>query len=90
MPSIPTTTCRNYTRSFRNCQMQRMWEEFVKRFPVMKRTKLMLLQKFLSNSFGMGNSYFRTGISEIRKVDTVPFGCFHKVFSSASAYMILT
>ena len=26
----------------------------------------------------MGNSYFRTGISEIRKVDTVPFGCFHK------------
>ena len=36
------------------------------------------IAEVLSNSFGMGNSYFRTGISEIRKVDTVPFGCFHK------------
>lgn len=32
----------------------------------------------LSSSFGMGNSYFRTGASEIKKVDTVPFGCFRK------------
>lgn len=37
------------------------------------------IAEVLSNSFGMGNSYFRTGISEIRKVDTVPFGCFHKI-----------
>ena len=36
------------------------------------------IAEVLSNSFGMGNSYFRTGVSEIRKVDTVPFGCFHK------------
>ena len=32
----------------------------------------------LSSPFGMGNSYFRIGSNEIRKVDTVPFGCFHR------------
>ena len=32
----------------------------------------------LSSSFGVGNSHFRLGIKEIRKVDTVPFGCFRK------------
>lgn len=32
----------------------------------------------LSSSFGMGNSYFRVGANKVMKVDTVPFGCFHK------------
>lgn len=32
----------------------------------------------LSHPFGMGNSYFRIGASEIREVDTVPFGCFRR------------
>lgn len=32
----------------------------------------------LSSAFGVGNSHFRLGIKEIRKVDTVPFGCFRK------------
>ena len=32
----------------------------------------------LSTGFGMGNSSFRIGSTEIRKVDTVPFGCFRK------------
>ena len=32
----------------------------------------------LSSSFGMGNSYFRVGADEIKEVDTVPFGCFHR------------
>ncbi len=32
----------------------------------------------LKNPFGMGNSLFRTGLSEIKQVDTVPFGCFKK------------
>lgn len=32
----------------------------------------------LSSPFGMGNSYFRIGSDEIRKVDTVPFGCFRR------------
>lgn len=26
----------------------------------------------------MGNSYFRIGIKDVKKVDTVPFGCFRK------------
>lgn len=32
----------------------------------------------LSCSFGMGNSHFRIGATEDRKVDTVPFGCFRR------------
>ena len=32
----------------------------------------------LSSSFGMGNSYFRIGASQLKEVDTVPFGCFQK------------
>lgn len=32
----------------------------------------------LSTNFGMGNSSFRVGSKRIRKVDTVPFGCFKK------------
>ena len=32
----------------------------------------------LSHPFGMGNSLFRIGAKDIHKVDTVPFGCFHK------------
>lgn len=32
----------------------------------------------MSNRFGVGNSYFRTGSRIVRKVDTVPFGCFPK------------
>jgi glycosyltransferase involved in cell wall biosynthesis len=32
----------------------------------------------LSHSFGVGNSYFRTGTDRRREVDTVPFGCFRR------------
>ncbi|AXG49618.1 glycosyltransferase family 2 protein [Photorhabdus laumondii] len=32
----------------------------------------------LSSRFGMGNSYFRIGINNIKKVDTVPFGFFKR------------
>jgi glycosyltransferase involved in cell wall biosynthesis len=32
----------------------------------------------LSHRFGVGNSYFRTGVSERREVDTVPFGCYRR------------
>ena len=41
----------------------------------------------LSSSFGMGNSYFRVGATELRQVDTVPFGCFPKrVFETVGTY----
>lgn len=32
----------------------------------------------MSHPFGVGNSYFRTGVSERREVDTVPFGCYRR------------
>ncbi len=32
----------------------------------------------LSSAFGVGDSLYRLGVKEIRKVDTVPFGCFRK------------
>ncbi len=32
----------------------------------------------LAHSFGVGNSYFRTGLKEPRYVDTVPFGCYKR------------
>jgi cellulose synthase/poly-beta-1,6-N-acetylglucosamine synthase-like glycosyltransferase len=32
----------------------------------------------LSSPFGVGNSYFRIGVSEPRWVDTVPFGCYRR------------
>lgn len=32
----------------------------------------------LSNPFGVGNSWFRIGASEVKEVDTVPFGCFRR------------
>lgn len=41
----------------------------------------------LSNKFGVGNSYFRTGSNEIKEVDTVPFGCYKKeVFEKYGLY----
>ena len=32
----------------------------------------------LSHPFGVGNSYFRTGVKKPRYVDTVPFGCYKR------------
>jgi len=32
----------------------------------------------MSSTFGVGNSYFRTGVKEPRMVDTVPFGCYRR------------
>ncbi len=41
----------------------------------------------LSHPFGMGNSYFRIGVSQPTQVDTVPFGCYRKeVFKKIGFY----
>lgn len=40
----------------------------------------------LSSSFGMGNSSFRVGAEKIMKVDTVPFGCFHRSLFNRIGY----
>ena len=36
------------------------------------------IQKVMSDKFGVGNSAFRTGVRDVRQVDTVPFGCYKK------------
>ncbi len=41
----------------------------------------------LSNRFGVGNSYFRTGTEKPKWVDTVPYGCYKKeVFDKIGLY----
>jgi len=52
-----------------------------------KTKKSNSIKEVLSNKFGVGNSDFRTGTSEIKEVDTVPFGCYKKeVFEQYGVY----
>lgn len=43
-----------------------------------KNAKTLAIKEVLSNSFGVGNSFFRIGTNKIMEVDTVPFGCYNK------------
>lgn len=43
-----------------------------------KTAKSLAIREVLRNKLGVGNSTFRTGCSEVMRVDTVPFGCFPK------------
>ena len=40
-----------------------------------RNARSLAIKAVLSCPFGVGNSSFRTGVSEVREVDTVPFGC---------------
>jgi len=52
-----------------------------------KNSKTIAIKEVLSNPFGVGNSLFRLGVSEITEVDTVPFGCYRKeVFTKYGLY----
>lgn len=52
-----------------------------------KTPKTLAIREVLSNKFGVGNSIFRTGISDVRQVDTVPFGCWKReVFDKYGKY----
>lgn len=54
-----------------------------------KTPKTLAIREVLSNKFGVGNSIFRTGISDVRQVDTVPFGCWKReVFDKYGRYDI--
>ena len=45
------------------------------------------IKEVLSHKFGVGNSDFRTGVKELKEVDTVPFGCYKKeVFEKYGLY----
>lgn len=46
--------------------------------PGAKTLKAEAIATVLSSSFGVGNSYFRTGVKEPKLVDTVPFGCYRR------------
>ena len=55
--------------------------------PVNDSVEAQSIAAVLSSNFGMGNSYFRVGASEVMEVDTVPFGCFHKsIFDKVGLY----
>jgi glycosyltransferase involved in cell wall biosynthesis len=52
-----------------------------------ENNKTNAIKYVLSNKFGVGNSYFRIGVNEVKIVDTVPFGCYKKeVFSKYGLY----
>lgn len=43
-----------------------------------KTPKTLAIREVLCNRFGVGNSAFRTGITKVQEVDTVPFGCWKR------------
>ena len=43
-----------------------------------KTPKTLAIREVLCNRFGVGNSVFRTGVNEVKEVDTVPFGCWKR------------
>lgn len=52
-----------------------------------KTSKTLAIKEVLSSKVGVGNSAFRTGITEVKSVDTVPFGCWRKeVFEKYGLY----
>ncbi len=52
-----------------------------------KNPKSNSIKKVLGSKLGVGNSYFRTGIKEIKEVDTVPFGCYKRnIFEKIGLY----
>ena len=43
-----------------------------------RNPKSLAIKAVLSSRFGVGNSDFRTGVSNVMLVDTVPFGCYRR------------
>ncbi|MEY8687213.1 glycosyltransferase family 2 protein [Bacteroides sp. AN502(2024)] len=43
-----------------------------------KTPRSLAIRAVLAHPLGVGNSTFRTGISEVKEVDTVPFGCWKR------------
>ncbi len=50
----------------------------VRTLPMNDKVVARAIATALSSKFGMGDSHFRVGTNEIKKVDTVPFGCFRR------------
>jgi len=43
-----------------------------------KTNKTLAIREVLTNKYGVGNSFFRTGINHVAQVDAVPFGCWKR------------
>jgi glycosyltransferase involved in cell wall biosynthesis len=50
----------------------------VNTIPATSSNKCKAIAAALSHPIGVGNSHFRIGATQIREVDTVPFGCFRR------------
>ena len=46
--------------------------------PAGPTARCIAISEAMSHPFGVGNSMFRIGVKKVKKVDTVPFGCFYK------------
>lgn len=74
-----------YPRDFISKSIQHLQESgadcvggFLITKPAVDTTTAMSIALALSHPFGVGNSYFRTGVNEPKYVDTVPFGCYKR------------
>lgn len=55
--------------------------------PSSNAVEAQVVAAILSHSFGVGNALYRTGLTEPRVVDTVPFGCYRRdVFDRIGLY----
>lgn len=60
-----------------------MWETV----PASETLQARAVACILSTPFGVGNAHYRTGLTEPREVDTVPFGCYRRdVFDRIGFY----
>lgn len=76
-----STYPNNYIDALINSSIQLNAENVgcvIKTMPDNDSIKCRAIAYVLSHPFGVGNSYFRIGTSQILKVDTVPFGCFKR------------
>ncbi len=51
---------------------------FLQTMPADDSIRSLAISNVLSSPFGIGNAKYRTGVREICKVDTVPFGCYKR------------
>ena len=53
--------------------------------PINDSPKAKAIAAVLSSKFGMGNSDFRVGTKTVKQVDTVPFGCWPRIFQKQTS-----
>jgi cellulose synthase/poly-beta-1,6-N-acetylglucosamine synthase-like glycosyltransferase len=75
--------CVEYLRRYRADNVGGVWVTVPGSNTLVARSIALVL----SHRFGVGNAYYRTGVKEVKYVDTVPFGCFRKdIFDRIGLY----